>query len=227
MDLEGDFVIPRTCQAALAAPVSVFLLLVAAMPAAAQFSETEQTLWGVSASFVPNWTAPESFKMFHRADEVNLSGSAFRIGVTRGTWLGGDSGWSFFRQHLKTGSSLEKDGARYRTGRATTLSGVQYHRFAPFTTIRERIQVGILVAAGFGWYRGTVTRNDEEVEASGLSVLARDDEDNRWVPAPMMKLAGAATVLAGAGVKGRVTFGYGLFTGREIGFDIVYLVGGG
>ena len=222
----------RATLAALVPALVTLMVLVAATPAAAQFSETERTLWGISASLVPKWTTIDGVKTFHRADVVDLSGSTFHVGVARGTWLGGDSGWSFFRQSIKDGSSLMRDDYKYVTVGRTTLSGVQYHRFAPFTTIRERIQVGVFFGAGFGWYRGMVNRNGESVDAGELSMLARPNVDNgmvdnRWVPAPMLKVAGAATALVGPGVKGRVTFGYGLLTGPELGFGLVYLVGGG
>ena len=225
----------RATLAALVPALVTLMVLVAATPAAAQFSETERTLWGISASLVPQWTTIDGVKTFHRADVVDLSGSTFHVGVARGTWLGGDSGWSFFRQSIKDGSSLMRDDYKYVTVGRTTLSGVQYHRFAPFTTIRERIQVGVFFGAGFGWYRGMVDREDKSVPAGKvsmvpageLSMLARPNVDNRWVPAPMLKVAGAATALVGPGVKGRVTFGYGLLTGPELGFGLVYLVGGG
>ena len=217
----------HTTLAALAPALVALIVLVTATPAAAQFSETERTLWGISASRVPKWTTIEGVKTFHRATEVDLNGSTFHVGVARGTWLGGDSGWSFFRQVIEEGSSLKKDDYLYETAGRTTLSGLQYHRFAPFTTIRERVQVGVFFGAGFGWYRGKVNRDGAPVDAGELSMLGRQDENNRWVPAPLLKVAGAAAVLVGSGVKGRVTFGYGLLTGPEIGFGLVYLVGGG
>lgn len=138
-----------------------------------QFVEFEPTLWGVSASIssgLPKWDSPQSFRAFYLADEISLRGSEFQVGVVRGTALGGDSGWSFIRQAIDSGSFVhdaENDGSSRRLtvdSAETTFDGFLYHRYTPFTTIRERVQVGMVIAAGAGWYRGMVAdlRTDDQ-----------------------------------------------------------------
>ena len=210
------------------------------VPAASQFVETERNLWGVSASiipgFLPQWQAPQAFKAFFLADEIDLQGAEFQVGVVRGSVLGGDSGWSYIRQSVAEGSFVREDegenSVRLTAAGDTTFEGVMYHRYAPFTTMRDRVQIGMIVSGGAGWYRGTVDRSrseggvvtDDRVDANLLSGLARESE-SRWIPMPVFRLEAAVAGVLGAGVKARVSGGYGLPHGRVIRIGIVYLVG--
>ena len=216
------------------------LTLALPLPAASQFVEVERNLWGVSASiipgFLPQWEAPQAFKAFYLADEIDLRGSEFQVGVVRGSMSGGDSGWSFFRQPVAEGSFVhDEEGAgpvRLTAAGDTTLDGVLYHRYAPFTTMRDRVQIGMIVSGGAGWYRGTVDRSrseegvttDDRVAANFLSGLARQG-DSRWIPMPVFRLEAAVAGMLGAGFKARVSGGYGLPNGRVIRIGVVYLVG--
>lgn len=208
------------------------------VPAASQFVEVERNLWGVSASIIPGfeWQAPQAFKAFYLADEIDLRGTEFQVGVVRGSMSGGDSGWSFIRQPVKEGSFVRdgEDPAAVRLTAAgdVTLDGIMYHRYAPFTTIRDRVQIGMIVSGGAGWYRGTVDRSrtvdgvptDDRVAASLLSGLGRESESG-WIPMPMFRFEGAVAGILGAGFKARVSGGYALPNGRVIRIGIVYLVG--
>lgn len=220
---------------------SILVLFGWPAPAAAQFVEFEQTAWGVAASMVyPKWETPESFKVFYLGDEgeVRLAGSEFQIGVVRGTTFGGDSGWAFVRQGIDPGSFVHenKDNGSVLNVTAdpgTTLDGILYHRYKPFTTIRERVQIGMVVSAGAGWYRGTATQTSTDVSGASeesqepaifLSALAREAE-NRWVPLPMFRFEGAVDGVLRAGFKARFSGGYGFPSGRVFRFGLVYLFG--
>ena len=211
--------------------------------AKAQFVEFERTLWGVSASmssgFLPKWETPQSLKAFYLADEIALKGSEFQIGVVRGTTTGGDSGWSFFRQPIERGSFVvdsESDGSSVRLAvdsSDTTFDGFLYHRYTPFTMIRERVQIGMVIAGGAGWYRGMVTETrtdaeggstDSRMAANVLSGLVRQSE-SRWMPLPVFRFEAAVAGVLPGGFKARFSGGYGLPNGRTLRLGFVYLIG--
>ena len=210
--------------------------------ATAQFVEFEQNLWGVSASItagvLPKWNTPQGFRAFYLADEVSLAGSEFQVGVVRGTELGGDSGWSFIRQAIDSGSFVHdtlNDGSarRLTVDLPTTFDGFLYHRYTPFTTIRERVQIGMVIGAGAGWYRGMVAdvvtdaegvATEDRMAANFLSGLAREGE-SRWIPLPMARFEAAVAGVLGAGFKARFSGGYSLPHGRVFRLGLVYFVG--
>ena len=228
------------------APASALVLaLFLQWPAAAegQFVEFERTRWGISASitsgFLPKWETPRSFTALYLADEMKLEGSEFQVGVVRGTVLGGESGWSFIRQALDPESFVRADrvdgsSVTLQVDPATTFDGILYHRHIPFTTIRERVQIGMLISAGAGWYRGTVTSVSTDAQgiqtqgvapANFLFGLVRQSE-NRWVPLPLFRFEGAVTGVLIGGLKLRFAGGYSLPNGRVLRLGLVYLFGG-
>ena len=206
--------------------------------AAAQFVEVERNLWAVNASitsagFLPKWESPEAFKALYLADEMKLTGSEFQLGVTRGSLVGGDSGWSYVRQVIDAGSYVIDRGGvvRLDVESPVTLDGFLYHRYTPFTTIRERVQVGMLLAGGAGWYRGSVKRSGAEemkdngpVSAAFLSGLGREG-DSELVPMPLFRVEAAAAVVVGGGVKVRAGGGYGVPSGRLFRVEVLYFFG--
>ena len=208
--------------------------------ASAQFVEVERSLWGVSASivsagFLPKWETPEAFRALYLADTMQLTGSEFQIGVTRGSLVGGDSGWSYVRQAIDPESYVIDRGGEVRLdvveSSPTTLDGFLYHRYTPFTTIRERVQVGMLFAGGAGWYRGSVQQSGAEgmeengsVPAAFLSGLGREGE-SEVVPMPLFRVEAAAAFVVGGGVKVRAGGGYGVPNGRLFRVGVVYFFG--
>lgn len=205
--------------------------------ATGQFVEVERSLWGVNASitsagFLPKWETPQAFKPLYLAETIDLRGTEFQVGVARGSMVGGDSGWSFVRQSIDAGSSVvDRDGKlTLKVEAPTTLDGFLYHRYTPFTTIRERVQVGLLIAGGAGWYRGVVERSgregveDDRVAAAFLSGLGREGE-SKLVPMPLFRVEGSAAVIVGGGVKVRAGGGYGVPNGRLFRVGVVYFFG--
>ena len=233
----------RIQRAFVGAAISCSIFLAWPAGANAQFVEFERTLWGVSASmssgFLPTWESPQSFKAFYLADEIALTGSEFQVGVVRGTTTGGESGWSFFRQPIESGSFVVDsagDGSSVRLevdSPDTTFDGFLYHRYTPFTTIRERVQIGMIISGGAGWYRGMVTETrtdlgggstESTMAANFLSGLARESE-SRWIPLPVFRFEAAVAGVLGAGFKARFSGGYGLPNGRTFRLGLVYFVG--
>lgn len=208
--------------------------------AAAQFVEVERSLWGINASvtsagFLPKWESPEAFKALYLAEEMRLSGSEYQLGVTRGSLVGGDSGWSYVRQVIDAESYVADRGGEVRLtvveSTPTTLDGFLYHRYTPFTTIRERVQVGMLFAGGAGWYRGSVRQSggeeegeNELVPAAFLSGLGREGE-SELVPMPLFRVEAAAAFVVGGGVKVQAGGGYGMPNGRLFRVGVVYFFG--
>ena len=83
----------------------------------------------------------------------SLAGTEFRIGFVRGQALGGDWGLSFVGRGIKDASAavLGNDGDVTATN-GNSLQGLEIHRFSPFTTIKDRVQIGLSYGIGAGWF---------------------------------------------------------------------------
>lgn len=162
-------------------------LLLLAFPHSAT-AQSEPSSWGVAGTFVPGWYVPSSFEAMaawhFSEDELSieaqdLKGSEFRIGIVRGRASSGDWGVSFVRRTFDdvTTSSSQGGGCLGSTvggvfvqdcedfgvdmtRRDATLNGIEVHKFIPFVTIRNRVQIGVNVAGGFGVVGGEVDLAD-------------------------------------------------------------------
>jgi hypothetical protein len=236
-----------------ALPGLISLLLVLTMTSVARAQTPDPSRWGISASFAPAWTVPSNLKFFFDADTVDVDGSEFQIGVARGRTLGGDWGVSFVRKRVDDGSFKESTGqgcfnttcfdlARRYTADNVYLNGVEVHKFVPFTTMRGRVQIGILFGGGFASVQGTTTVLIQDLEAtgpipqSGLPPFRVTDEistvDGKtfmalvdWEPDyyPLGKVEIAVAGILAPGLKVRASGGFN-FPGTQI-FNIgfVYL----
>jgi hypothetical protein len=161
------------------------ILSLSARPADAQ---TEQSFWGVAASWTPKWKAPTGDGVLAKMAEISFTegdsgldvrGFDFRIGIVRGRSQSGEWGVSYFRKTLKTGStqgSLEQIceptfvGTQqftdcYLVGTQYTyddvwMDGVEMNKFVPFVTIKKRVQIGMDFAGGVGWMKGTAQKTE-------------------------------------------------------------------
>lgn len=234
--------------------VLVFFASVAAADA------QDATRWGVSASFVPAWQIVEQLSDVlvavdrdAESSTVAIRGSEFRVGFVRGRDLGGDWGVSLVRKRLRDSHATQMD--RFvvpdRTGRflqevpfgfdydlnEVTLTGIEYHRFRPFATIRERVQIGLTYGVGVGWFGGRV-RGVEFDETGATAVERRPDAlfeggdvgllsimDYTLKPTPLAKAELSVATLIVPGLKLRASGGFN-FPGYEIGgISLVYLFG--
>jgi len=157
------------------------VLLVSVAPASAQSANPSS--WGVVGSFVPKWYVPswlEPVAALHFSEDdmsiedQDLKGTEFRIGIARGRALSGDWGVSYVRRTYDesatsgiNGSSCTgggtgaivlqcQDSESELTRRDVLLNGLEVHKFIPFVTFSQRVQVGLNVGGGFGFMSGYV-----------------------------------------------------------------------
>ena len=219
-------------------------------------AQSENSHWGVIVAFTPEWSVADGlFEDLFESQPNNLTGSEFQIGIARGRMLSGDWGVSLVRRKVKEGSTI---GAREQqcenVGSNTQgcyvfgdvyryndvmLTGLEVHKFLPFVTVKERVQVGVNFSGGFGVYSGTATqtRHDSDfvfVPPNSNRIVERAPVTTPGIEAktlfaldtvPLGKLELAVAGILAPGVKVRV--GYGLdFPGYPI-FSVsgVYLFG--
>jgi hypothetical protein len=210
------------------------------LPASAQ---SRRTLWGVHGGFSPNWKVPNAFEFLFNADEIAIKGSEFRIGFVRGRIFEGDWGVSLIRKQFAEGSTSFLDvspcddtpcGTFYTTTSNTSLLGVEVHKFAPFGTIRQRVQIGISVGGGIASMRGTLTKlNRERVGTIDIHQTLEDVKASelfqpggtklKVVPIGRLELAVAG--ILGPGLKVRAGGGLNLPGYSSLSVEFLYLFG--
>ena len=188
----------------------VFALVLASLPHEAG-AQDRRAHWGVSAGFAPRWTASSTLvEKLYGADTMDWAGSDLRVGVVRGSDLGGDWGIAFVRRSVEDGGvhddteaagggSGPGDGrrpGRYVTN-GVTAQGVEVHRFAPFGgAIADRVQIGLEFGAGVAMLDGVADRVDPEtggvIDKLGIDGL---------LPLGRLELAVAAIPVWGLKVK--------------------------
>ena len=207
------------------------VVLLAGSPASAQFLEQfEESLWGVQASLTPEWRSAGLVRDIFGFEKFDLSGSDFAVGFARGRMRSGHWGLSFLRQEWREVSvcgDLECYGA---TG-SVRLRGVTANWFVPFGSpfAGDRLQVGMHVDAGAGWFQGNV-RVDEVFEGGlpldreGTEVPAHELLPDGWqdVPLPLFRAEVAVAVTVAPGLKVIGSGGYGFPFRRRIGISVTY-----
>lgn len=152
------------------------------------FAQGARSSWGVSGTFVPEWHVPSFLEVLAAAhfseddipiEDQNLKGPEFRIGIVRGRALSGDWGVSFVRRGFEDGTTTGSNGSGCSGGgqgnvlvlqcdtltaemtrRDVRLNGVEVHKYIPFVTIADRVQIGMNLAGGFGAVSGQVEVSD-------------------------------------------------------------------
>lgn len=183
-------------------------MLLAGLPPEAG-AQSRRSQWGLLLGATADWTTPEaartSLEDLWGGTEMDFSGTALRVGLVRGSELGGDAGLSFVRRPFGDGSTLvAEDGNRYATY-GVVLNGIEIHKFSPFGTIRERVQIGLDFGAGVGFFDGTVAGATPEGAAVEDPVLedALAFRGSRFIPLARMEFAVAVLVLPGLKVRAR------------------------
>jgi len=162
--------------------LAVCVLLLVSAPVSAQDSH-----WGVTVNFVPQWKAvPELYDFIWDADgDFTPQGKEFRVGVVRGSDGGGDWSVTFVRNWFSTDHVFDLGSGSFGftdqfgnvqqvvTDRFIStiigdvvLTGVKYEKFTPFVTIRDRVQVGLAYGGGIGSLSGTVRDEEFHVDVS-------------------------------------------------------------
>jgi hypothetical protein len=217
--------------------------LLLALPGAAQ----AQSHWGVSASFSPEWRTPKEVAQL-LGDSAEVSGTDFTIGFVRGRDQGGDWGFSFSRKRWDDGSgasTTEVDCTRHINGcfadgeafasRGVSLMGVEVHKYMPFGTIKERVQIGLNLAAGVGWLSGQAERMTSfadvlATQSNGATVASQaflaetvdiSEELPPVIPMAKVHLVGAAII--NSHLKLKVQTGINFPGTERVSVALVYL----
>lgn len=142
------------------------IVLFAAIPAFAQDNETH---WGLRFDVAPSSEFPSGKSELFGAANIDLISSEFRIGFDRGKELGGHWGASLVRKNFSDSRvdlrseecfyfGCLPEGDLYLVD-GVTLTGVEVYKFIHFATIRNRVEVGMDLAAGIGSLSGNIERH--------------------------------------------------------------------
>jgi hypothetical protein len=216
------------------------------------FAQDRESHWGVSASLVPHWNFPEPLAKAWDL-ETDMAGSELRVGVVWGSDLGGDVGVSFVKKHVNDDSFVNlretacvqlPDGlpqcarGAYHITRDAGFTGVEGHIFMPFSTIRQRVQIGGTFAGGIARIDGTVDRFLEHLVVSGNTTTRVTDSlgegtfketlqdiPQDWPIMPIGRAELTVGVLMRPGLKIRGSAGVNFPGFHFIGFYAHYLFG--
>ncbi len=192
-------------------------------------AQSRRSQWGLLLGATPAWTTPAaaraSLESLWGGTEIDFSGTALRVGLVRGSELGGDAGLSFVRRSFADGSSLvAEDGNRYATY-GVVLNGIEIHKFSPFGTLRERVQIGLDFGAGLGFFRGAVAGTapgGAAVEGAALED-ALTFRGSRFIPLARMEFAVALLILPG--LKARIRSGVSVSGATPLAVTATWLFG--
>jgi hypothetical protein len=152
--------------------------------------------WAVTFSLTPEWEIkPVALSELAGADRDDIrgpdgqstfGGSDWSIGFARGRALGRDWGVSFVRQRIHRDAVIDRTFDSSGGGAAcfpdtcafgerivfrdVAVTGSEAHLYVPFVTIKERVQIGVMLAGGGGKFSGTalVDRFDPISTPAGL-----------------------------------------------------------
>lgn len=181
--------------------VSIVVVLFAVLAfsvqeASAQVPEKGGSSWGITVDATPHWEVMPFLEKYVD-DDLDFSGRDLRVGIVRGRTLGGDWGVSFIRTNIDNGSSItSNDTSSYCANNCVEIgmvgdsyhfvdasfTGVEVHKYFPFVTIKDRVQVGMNLGAGALWIRGTadkssvrpqVTFDNGDIDAQAITEISR------------------------------------------------------
>lgn len=234
-------------RATLVAPLLVCLL---AVPGNA-VAQGDESHWAIHASAAPRWELAGFLQdLVEEGDEVNFKGSEFTIGIGRGRRRGGDWGISFVRKPFESGQvAVSRDNNCFSTGSQTActesveriffnnvvLTGVEAHKFFPFATIKNRVQLGLNIAGGIATFDGEVTTVEEDqfprfVPPNGVVIESQRSEETN--PAseellkvfPLVKVEAVGALILHESLKVKVAGGLN-FPGTGVRVLATYLIG--
>ena len=242
--------VPRSVQGVLA----VVLLVLAPTQAVAQEADPgHESHWGVSGGLVPHWIFPRALAEVWNLD-TDMTGSEFRIGIVRGSDLGGDWGVSFVKKVIRDESIVVlRESACVQLPGGTTpcargafhvtqnagMRGVEAHVFLPFASIKRRVQIGGTFAGGVAEVQGTSDRFIEHLIVNGSSVTLNtesigqapfkqtlQDLPQEWDVVPIGRAAIGVGVLVTPGLKIRGEGGINFPGYHRVSVYAQYLFGG-
>ena len=208
----------------------LFLTVLLGLPAAAR-AQIDDTSWGITAGVSPQWSMPGTLlaELFD-ATTLDVKGPEFRLGVIRGTTLGGEWGISLIHKRLSKESTIEVEGSDSVVtvvADDAELLGVELHRFFPFARAGN-VQIGVNLGGGIAQLRGFVTgAYVSQTEANftlpfseAFGVTGREID---YLPLGRAELAAAA--LVGERLKIRVSGGFNMPGFQVVSLSFSYLLG--
>jgi hypothetical protein len=208
--------------------------------------------WGVSASVIPRWHFPRPLGDIWDID-TDMRGTELRVGIVRGSDLGGDVGFSFVKKlvdddsvvDLRQSSCVQLPGGRvqcargaYHVTRDAAMTGLEAHLFMPFGRIADRVQIGGTFAAGIARIDGNADRYLEHLVIDGTNVGTVTDPLGRgpfkeslkqfpqdWKVAPIGRAELSVGVVVRPGMKLRVSGGLNFPGYNLVNVHIHYLFG--
>ena len=184
----------------------VAALLVAALFAlpAPAFAQLDNPSWGISVGFAPLWKVPDQLRTVLGADTLDIRGREFRVGLIRGTTLGGEWGVSLVHKRLAKDSKVavrqSNDIISVVTNDAEML-GFEVHRFFSFVRIGHA-QIGVNVGGGLAEMRGFVTGSVQSAGGTAISAPIGFSELFTLAGTNLSVLPLARVEIAGAGLIG-------------------------
>ena len=194
-------------------------------------AQIDDTSWGITAGASPRWSMPGTLLAdLFDASDLDVKGPEFRIGVIRGTTLGGEWGVSLIHKRLLKESTLEIEGSDdvlTVVADDAELIGVEVHRFFPFGRA-GRVQLGVNIGGGIAQLRGFVTGAYTGPASANFTLPFPDafavaGREIDWLPLGRAELA--AAVLVGDRLKVRVGGGFNMPGFHIVSVSLSYLLG--
>jgi hypothetical protein len=199
------------------------------LSAAAQIDDTS---WGITGGFSPQWSVPGGVLAdLFDASALDVKGPEFRLGVIRGTTLGGEWGISLIHKRLSRESTIAIEGSDSLVNVVADdaeMLGVEVHRFFPFGTIGNRVQIGVNLGGGIAQLRGFVTGAYVSATQANFTLPfseAFEVTDREIDYLPLGRAEIAAAVLAGERLKVRFSGGFNMPGFQVISVSLSYLLG--
>lgn len=200
------------------------------IPAPAQ-AQIDDTSWGITGGVSPRWSMPGTLLAdLFDATALDVRGPEFRLGVIRGTTLGGEWGISLVHKRLSKESTIEVEGSRdvlTVVADDAEMIGVEVHRFFPFARA-GRVQIGANLGGGIAQLRGFVSGVQLGTTSTSFTLPFPDafvvtGREIDWLPVGRAEI-GAATLI-GERLKIRVSGGFNMPGFQVVSLSFSYLLG--
>lgn len=233
--------------------VVAFVAVLALLAGSAQAQD--KSSWGAQISFGQQWQILPLVEKLFQSDS-DLTGREVRVGVVRGRKLGGDWGVSYTYNKINDTSFVQTSSGRcggyptaeyyrcFNVGTTYQLHGVSFggleaHKYVPFVTIAEHAQIGVNIAGGVVWVKGsaekrmtTVNEVNEmparkyyvqaETVSSVLAVEAIKEEIGSSM-IPMIRAEAVVAVILNRGLKIKASIGIGALGYSRFNIGTTYL----
>jgi hypothetical protein len=213
----------------LRASILACAFTIAFSPTAA--AQIDDTSWGITAGISPRWSIPSTWlaELFD-ATTLDVKGPEFRLGIIRGTTLGGEWGISLIHKRLSKESTFQVEGSDSVVtvvADDAELVGVEVHRFFPFARA-GKVQIGVNLGGGIAQLRGFVTgafvsQTEANFTLPFSEAFAVTGREIDYLPLGRAELGAAA--LIGERLKIRASGGFNMPGFQVVSLSFSYLLG--